>query len=160
MAFPTNPIDNEIYTNPLGTAWKYSSDRTAWLIDSQVITGITGIQGSTGISGLSSAFTWVITNPATGFIPGPKLYQDFTCTKISSFVSDQTSCGFNIQDRTLAPTTTGLTLLATDQTAVVDGIDSTIIQNAACPVNSWMWLDIKGTTGSPTQLMVTITGTV
>ena len=56
MAFPVNPNNGDLYTNALGTTWKYSSADTAWEIDSQVITGITGMVGSTGIQGLTGIY--------------------------------------------------------------------------------------------------------
>jgi len=122
------------------------------------IAGNTGIQGVTGLGSDNRVFTWSVASPAAGGVYGGKLYQQFTAAKISSY-SDGT-CGFNIQDRTSAPATTGLTLLATDQTAIPAGVDGTTLQNTVCPANSWLYLDVKGVSGTPTKLMVTIAGTI
>lgn len=54
MAFPVNPIDNQQYTNALGTRYKYVAADGKWVIVSQAITGnqgVTGIQGVTGAQG-------------------------------------------------------------------------------------------------------------
>lgn len=52
MAFPVNPSDNELYTNNLGTEYKYVAADTKWIINSQEITGATGAQGETGLPGV------------------------------------------------------------------------------------------------------------
>lgn len=57
MAFPTNPINGEQYTNALGTRYVYNSVATAWEIESPIM-GITGMQGATGAKG---------TNGITGY---------------------------------------------------------------------------------------------
>jgi hypothetical protein len=44
MSFPLSPSNNDLYTNGLGTQYKYDSTRTAWVINGSGITG--GIAGS------------------------------------------------------------------------------------------------------------------
>lgn len=49
--FPFSPVNDQTYTNPLGTTWRYDSTRTAWLIIGGVGMGGTGLQGITGLYG-------------------------------------------------------------------------------------------------------------
>ena len=51
MAFPSSPIDGQLYSQALGTEYRYDSTRTAWIINGQAITGATGVQGLTGVAG-------------------------------------------------------------------------------------------------------------
>ena len=122
------------------------------------IQGITGIYGLTGIGDNIRTFTWSVSAPISGGVFGPKLYEPMTAIKVSSY-SDQT-CTFNIQDRTSSPGTAGLTLMITDQTALPAGTDSTVLQNTLLTSNSWVYLNITGTSNSPTKLVVTVAGTV
>jgi hypothetical protein len=37
MAFPISPVDGQLYTNSLGTVYRYSSASTAWKISTQTV---------------------------------------------------------------------------------------------------------------------------
>ena len=55
MAFPTSPSNGDVYSNALGTQYRYVSADTKWTIISQAVTGnqgVTGIQGLTGMQSL------------------------------------------------------------------------------------------------------------
>ena len=54
MSFPILPADGTLYTNALGTRYRYVAAKDAWIIDSQEVQGFTGAQGSTGIPGLGT----------------------------------------------------------------------------------------------------------
>lgn len=63
MAFPINPVDNELYTNAIGTIYKYNATDDKWVIYSQEVQGFTGVQGETGIgiigeTGLKGTTGW------------------------------------------------------------------------------------------------------
>jgi hypothetical protein len=51
MSFPSSPTDGQLYSQALGTEYRYDSTRAAWLINSQEITGATGVQGIQGATG-------------------------------------------------------------------------------------------------------------
>ena len=51
MSFPFSPYNGQLYTNALGTSYRYDAARAAWLINSQTIVGLTGVQGLTGPQG-------------------------------------------------------------------------------------------------------------
>lgn len=48
MAFPISPVDNELYTNAIGTVYRYDATDDKWVIYSQEVQGFTGVQGETG----------------------------------------------------------------------------------------------------------------
>ena len=64
MAFPTSPVANELYTNAIGTTYRYDATDDKWVIYSQEVQGFTGVQGETGF-GIQGE---------TG-LPGPTGYQ-------------------------------------------------------------------------------------
>jgi len=53
MSFPIGPSDNQLYTNALGTVYKYVAADGKWIIVSQEIQGYTGAQGVTGLVGVT-----------------------------------------------------------------------------------------------------------
>jgi hypothetical protein len=58
MSFPTSPSDGQVYTNALGTQYKYNATHATWNIQSLLATGIqgqTGIIGATGIQGVTGS---------------------------------------------------------------------------------------------------------
>jgi len=66
MSFPTNPIDDDLYTNSKGMQYLYSSSENKWtLIGGFGITGVPGAQGVTGLQGTQG--TTGIQGPIAGF---------------------------------------------------------------------------------------------
>jgi hypothetical protein len=108
---------------------------------------------------VAAEYSWTITNPSTGIIPGPKIYAAQTAVKISSYVTAATNATFNIQDRTTAPNTTGTNLLSSDQTAVATGTDATVFASAIIAQNSWLAVNISSVSGTPGTLSVTLATT-
>ena len=123
--------------------------------------GISGYSGYSGYSGISgdggtSTFSWVISAPVTGGIPGPQLYEARTINRISSFVTSATSATFNIEDRT-TPGSAGTDIMSPDQVATTSGTNTTSFSHGSIPVNHYLWLDIFATSGTPAILEVSIT---
>jgi hypothetical protein len=69
--FPSNPIDGQTWTNPLGTQYRYDATRTAWLITGQVLLGITGVQGVTGLANFLDQADY-----PTGFVKPELLFNE------------------------------------------------------------------------------------
>jgi len=123
--------------------------------------GSTGIAGPTGIKGAGSVkrcFSWSVRNPGAGGIPGPRLTEDYTCSRVDSFIISGTNCIFNIEDRT----NVGLsgTNIMTDQTALTTAISTSSFTSGNLPADSWLWLNIKSVSSLPTNLAVTLSTTV
>lgn len=80
MAFPTNPVDNELYSNALGTQYKYVLADTAWKIVSQAGNGVVGtgtadyLPAWTDASTLSNSNLKMVDNTRGGYV-----YNDVTC---------------------------------------------------------------------------------
>lgn len=119
--------------------------------------GTTGDTGPTGPSGTAvRTFTWVISNPATGGVLGPRLSEAHTVTRIDSYVAAATSVVFNIEERSSIGSS-GTDILAADQTADTDGASDTSFDNASLASGSWLYVDISAVNGSPSQLVITLT---
>lgn len=127
------------------------------------LTGYTGVQGRTGIQGLTGlqydvrSYSWVISYPVGGYVPGPQLLVAETALKVEAYVSSDINCVFNIQDRTSSPTTTGTNLLASDMTATTSDSSVASFSLSALPANSWLGINITDTSGMPTYLTVNLT---
>ena len=139
--------------------------------DNTLFAGITGagpwvqisagsMQGSTGVqASLNRVCSWTIGNPVAGGIPGPQMIEAGTVTKISSFVTAATSVSFNIYDRTNV-SQTGTKLMTTDQTATTTDASTVSFASASLPANSWLWLQIDATSGSPPYFTASVAYTV
>lgn len=66
MAFPTNPVNLQEYTNALGTTYQYIAADTKWIIKTKEVVGDTGAQGFTGLRGLTGVQGLTGTQGATG----------------------------------------------------------------------------------------------
>jgi hypothetical protein len=126
---------------------------------------ITNIITSTGatipvIGGINTrSYTWVISSPATGGIPGPKIGVACTATSIHSYVTAATSATFNIEERTSIGSA-GTNMLASDQVSDVTGEEATSFDNAGLAAGNWLWIDISATSGTPGNLVITLTYTI
>jgi len=219
MSFPSNPSDQQTYTNSIGTVYVYNLSRNAWNIKTtnigvtglQGVTGIalgstgiqgvtgliggtgiqgvtgliggtgirgeTGIQGQTGIQGVTGlvggtgiqgvtgigdnirAFSWIISSPAIGGIPGSRLKETATATEISAATTAASGILFNIEHRT-AMGATGLQLMASSMLAGITGMSTATLQNTSMTANKFLWLDIRGVTGTPGIATITVAATV
>jgi hypothetical protein len=125
--------------------------------------GYSGLSGASGISGYSGTnvrtFTWVITTPAVGGIPGPRLKVAATATRIDSYVTAATSVTFNIEERSTIGSA-GSNLLSSDQVADTNGETTTSFADSALAADNWLWLDISAISGTPGTLVVTLSMTV
>jgi hypothetical protein len=101
----------------------------------------------------------VISTPATGGVPGPRLKEGQTVTRIDSYVTAATSATFNIESRSTIGTP-GTDLLAADQVAVTTGASDASFAYSSLAADSWLWIDISGVNGTPGQLVISLSTTV
>jgi hypothetical protein len=104
------------------------------------------------------SYTWVIANPVTGGIPGPKLRVGQTAKRITGgTLSTGTTVTYNIEKRVgLTAAGAGANLLSDDQVASLAGVDNTTMVASALTADSWLWVDISGTSGAPAALVITL----
>ena len=122
--------------------------------------GATGIAGNTGLGSAIKSFCWSVANPVSGGIPGPRLKQTLSATRISAYTTAATNAIYNIYDRT-AVGQTGTKLMVTDMTAVTTATEVTSSFNStALPADSWLWLSITSVSGTPGNLVVSLDSTV
>ena len=126
--------------------------------------GGTGIQGQTGfgVTGIGDnirAFSWIISSPAIGGIPGSRLKETATATEISAATTAASGILFNIEHRT-AMGATGLQLMASSMLAGITGMSTATLQNTSMTANKFLWLDIRGVTGTPGIATITVAATV
>ena len=130
---------------------------------SAVVRGVTGVgvQGVTGAGSAIRLFSWVITAPAVGGIPGPQVAEAHTAQRISSYVTTAaTTATFNVEHRA-AIGSAGSDLLAADQVAGTTGASSTALQLTGVAADHWLWLDISAVSAiPPAALVVTLKTTV
>jgi hypothetical protein len=112
----------------------------------------------TGLSNVRT-YTWVIATPAVGGVLGPRLKEAHTATRIDSYVAAATSATFNIEERSTIGSA-GSNLLSSDQVADVNGETTTSFADSALAADNWLYLDISATSGTPGQLVVTLSCTV
>jgi hypothetical protein len=119
------------------------------------------LQGPQGLVGnYKRLYQFSVAAPVVGVVPGPRLFCDESCIRVSSFVTTGTNCTFNIQDRTTAPNTTGLNIMSVDQTAVTTNTDCTAFSNQILKADSWVFLNITGVTAMSGTLSVTLSSQV
>jgi len=106
-------------------------------------------------------YSWVIANPAVGGIAGPKMLEEHAVVQIDSYTTAATSVAFNIENRTTIGSA-GTDIMTAEQTAVVAGAvtDLSGVTWKSLQKDSWLWLDISNVTGTPGQIIVTLTTTV
>jgi hypothetical protein len=102
---------------------------------------------------------WVVQSPANGGVPGPRLKEAHTATRIDSFVTSNTSATFNIEERSTIGSA-GTNLLASDQVAVTGGTTTTSFSDGALAADNWLWIDIASVSGTPAELVITLSCTV
>jgi len=130
--------------------------------------GTSGTSGTAGASELNS-FTWIISEPEVGGIPGPKIYNDdgafagFDGVTIHSYISGGTDLTFEIQDRTTSEVLiTGEMVYSgrtTDSTLFGDVFFRRSDDGGGIPTlinDNWLWLEITEVNGSPDKLLVTL----
>lgn len=86
-------------------------------------------------------YTWTLSNPQVGVVPGPKVFGGLNITEVSSYVTLGTSATFNVESRgdfSLA----GVDVLAADQVADVTGEYETV-PDFYVPKDRWLCLDVS-----------------
>jgi uncharacterized protein YjiK len=102
------------------------------------------------------AYTWSCSSPAVGGIPGPRLHRKHTVERIDAYVTAATSATFNIEHRTTIGSA-GTNTMTADLAATTTGASQTTFASSAMDRGSWLWLDISAVSGTPGNLVVTIT---
>ncbi len=100
------------------------------------------------------SFSWVIDSPATGYIPGLRLWRSVYWKRIDAYVVDLTSVTFNIEQRVSPDTTTGDYILATNLVADQDGVSSTNFVDTSSAEGTYLFVHITGMSGAPSTLVV------
>ena len=134
--------------------------------------GSSGTSGTSGINGINdlNSFTWIISDPEVGGIPGPKIHlpfynYDYDGLRIDSYISGGTDLTFNIQNRYNDEIlVSGTTIYSGTTTSLILSGDSTsFFRYSASPYyevtlhnDSWLWLNITNITGTPSKFVVTI----
>ena len=108
-----------------------------------------------GLPELKSCFTWVVSAPAIGGIPGPNIPHNFTITKIIADVTTATSVAFNIEKRSAA-NTAGTNCMSSEFTATTTRSSSSTFSSANGNADDELFLDISNVTGAVETLRITI----
>lgn len=172
---------NGLYV-PISFSWSYNSEKqtlTANMSAQSLVNGQSGdtitIPPPTEDGGFSSGFgnsslqippispllststptyTWVISYPAVGGIPGPRLPIGHTAMRVDAYVVGGTSATFNIEIRT-NPTIAGMNMLSSELVATATPVTA-VPSIAALPDGSWLWVDISAAAGANTKLVITL----
>lgn len=105
-------------------------------------------------------YTWVISNPAVGGILGPRLPEAHTVQRIDSYVKAATSVTFNIEERSTIGSA-GSNILSEDQIADTDGASATgSFNDSSLAEGNWLYVDISAVSGTPEQVVITLTCTI
>ena len=112
--------------------------------------------GFTGGAGGSRTYTWTVSAPAVGDILGPRLDSCLTVCRIDSFSMASCSATFNVLYGT--PGSFSTCVMGTDLIGACTGCCCTGL-SVGIAANCWMVLHVTGVSGTPGQLVVTVSGT-
>jgi hypothetical protein len=124
-------------------------------------TGTNGTSGSSGSSGVGAGglFTWIIDTPEVGGIPGPRLRNSVTVTRLDSFVTSgitaSPSVAFNIEERTTIGIS-GTVILSTPMLSVLSGATTSSFSDPNLAADNWLWVDVQSVTNLPEKLVITL----
>jgi PKD repeat protein len=107
----------------------------------------------------SRTYTWILSDPAVGGIPGPHLFDAHKALRISAYCVGGTSVTFNIEKRDTIGSA-GVDLMASDLVAPTTGAEELDFVDPLMAADYWLWLDISAKSGSPTKLVVTLATSV
>jgi hypothetical protein len=107
-------------------------------------------------------FSWTITNPVNAqVVPGPRLREAHTATRVDSYTTANTNVIFNIEERTFAaPNTAGTDIMTTDGTSGTGGWSGTTMSNPGLANDSVLAVVVTTVSGSPGIFQVTLATTV
>lgn len=100
-------------------------------------------------------WTFLISSPAVGGVPGPKIPANCDVKEVSSYVTAATSVVFNIEERT-AVGSAGTNILSSDQTASTTGASATSFSNGFLAKDNYLWVDISAVNGTPGVVEITL----
>ena len=136
--------------------------------------GSSGTSGQNGADGWTdvNSFTWIISDPDVGGIPGPKIWNNsagftgYDGLRIDSYISGGTDLTFNIQNRftneilvsgtTVYTGTTTCLTLSSDSTEFQRGLTIPPYSFPTLINDTWLWLEITNITGLPDKLVITL----
>jgi len=121
--------------------------------------GSTGPAGATGVGSNVRLFSWAIATPVIGGVPGPRVPQAMTCTRLDGYVVAATQVTLNIEERA-AVGVTGTDIMASDLMLGTGGTFTTNFSNAGLALGSWLWVDISSVTGTVGYAELTLSATV
>lgn len=121
-------------------------------------TGPTGATGSTGAGSSTRMLMWNIKNPAVGTVLLGRLAAGLTLSRVDG-ATDVGTADFNIEERT-APTTSGTNCMTSDLQATTSNASQSSFSDSTWAADNYLALDISAVASSPTQLTVTVKGTV
>lgn len=101
-----------------------------------------------------------MTAPAAGGIPGPRLKEAHTLTRVTAYVTANTNATFNIEERGTIGVAGGSCLTAGLVPTTTGATQSANFADTALAADSWLWLQIAAVVGTPGMLVVTVDCTV
>jgi hypothetical protein len=116
------------------------------------------------VSAISTAVyrgqTWVLSAPAIGGVPGPKIATNATAKKINAYtISTGTAVTFNIENRATVGAA-GTNLMAAELScSAADASGAINAGTSVLTAGNWLWIDISGTSGSPAAVVICLTTT-
>ena len=148
--------DLECDINNLNIELVYTGSTDGWKV--RTFPGFTsGESGYSGFSGyIPVTYTWVISSPAVGGIPGPRIPMAKTVDRVDSYTTAATNMWFNIEHRSTIGSA-GTDVLSADLVAGVSGAMSSGFASSSLPSGSWLWVDIAGVSGTPGTGVITMT---
>jgi hypothetical protein len=103
-----------------------------------------------------TSLSWVVSDPATGTIPGPRIYVDKNIIRLDAYTQPTGSVNFNIWEKPDL-ISTGSILVSTGTTAVPTCTSVTNFTDSEWASNSFIELEITDVTDDPDHVSVTIT---
>lgn len=121
------------------------------------------VADSTQASGIAytsatKTYTWVVAGPAVAGVPGPRIPQNGTITRIDAYVTAATSVTFNVEKRSTIGTT-GTNAMTSALVATTTGASQTSFSSATLTASNWLWLNITAVSGTPGNVVITVTYT-
>jgi hypothetical protein len=112
----------------------------------------------TGAGTTSKAWSWIITSPAVATIGHIRVPVASTATRIDGS-TDTGTVTFNIEERATL-NSAGTNIMTSDLVCGQTGGYQTGLNNTDLAAGNYLAVDISATASSPTQVTITLTGTV
>ena len=143
-------------TGPQGITGETGPQGITGATGPQGIQGVTGTTGPMGVGTEGRQYVWVITSPAVGGVPGPRIANACTVVRVDAHVTAETSVTFNIEERAVIGSS-GSDIMTSDLVADTDGASDTgAFANSSLAAGNWLWLDISDVSGVPVKVVVVL----